>query len=311
MLRFGTATIDGASIVVARKGDERGYVDVSELCQDIAPLGSLDDLLDLPDDLLGQVIERARAAEGSLNATQFRLLAPLVRPARFRDCGLIIAHLAPSFAEMLRRAEISYPDRAAVVREQAEALLALPLHEFVAEGERDVNQLVGEGSEVACLDGELDFELELAAVVRRRPDGSHHLFGYTFYNDWSVRDKQLVQYMTNGDLHGAAKNFPGSNVIGPMVVLASDVGDATTLEISVEVDGKLYGAGNMAGAAWTFPDAVEFMFRDKPIEGHELVGSGTVLGGSCFENRDRLRDGAVVQFRSREIGNLTMFNRQS
>ncbi|WP_175856473.1 fumarylacetoacetate hydrolase family protein [Burkholderia anthina] len=311
MLRFGTAMHGGESIAVARAGEEQRYIDVTALCRDIATLQSLDDLLDLPDDLLGKVVARARGATGSINATQLRLLAPLVRPVRFRDCGIIVSHLVPSFKEMARRVEISYPDKAPEVKARLAAMLEIPFHETVVGGDRDVESLTGEGSEVVCLNGELDFELELAAVVRRRPDGSHDLFGYTFYNDWSIRDLQVKQFTETGDLHGEAKNFPGSNVIGPMVVLATDVVDPAALEIRAEIDGKPYAAGSLAGAAWAFPDAVDHLFAGQTLEGHELVGSGTVLGGSCFENGDRLRDGAVVQFRSPEIGNLTMLSRQS
>ncbi len=311
MLRLGTAMHSGASIVVARVGDARRYIDVTALCRDIVTLGSLDDLLDLPDDLLGQIVSRTRGAAGSLNATQLRLLAPLIRPARFRDCGIIVSHLVPSFNEMAKRAESACPDKAPDVKAKLAALLDTPFHETVLGGDRDVAFLTGEGSEVVCLNGELDFELELAAVVRRRPDGSHDLFGYTLYNDWSIRDLQVRQFAETGDLHGAAKNFPDANVIGPMVVLATDVVDPAALEISAEIDGKPYAAGNLAGAAWGFPEAVDHLFAGRTLEGHELVGSGTILGGSCFENGDRLRDGAVVQFRSREIGNLTMLSRQS
>lgn len=314
MLRLGTATIGGESIAVARVDDQQKYIDVSDLSRDIGTLRSLDDVLDLSDDQLGEVIARAREAQGSISATQLTLLAPLTRPARMRDCGIIIAHLAPSFEEMVRRVGIARPDKASELSAKLGVLKEFPLHEFLTTSDRDTAYITGEGSEVVCLDGELDFELELAAVVRRRPDGSHHLFGYTFYNDWTIRDMQMDQYLKDGSiesLNGPAKNFPGSNVIGPMVVLANDLADPTEMQVSAEVDGKFYAAGGLAGAAWAFPVAVDELFADKAFDGHELVGSGTVLGGSCFENRDRLRDGAVVQFRSYEIGNLTMLSRQS
>ncbi|MGK2240560.1 MAG: hypothetical protein ACI9JD_003118 [Rhodococcus sp. (in: high G+C Gram-positive bacteria)] len=314
MLRFGTAVVEGTTIAIARVDDDPRYCNVTYIAREIAQVDSLDDILDLSDDLLAQIIDRTRVAQGSINATQLHLLPPLTRAARLRDCGIEVRHLAPSFERIADRVEIVAPEKAAAVRKQFDGLNDVPFDKEVMGGERSVSEIAGDGSVVECLGGELDFELELAAVVRCRPDGTPDLFGYTFFNDWTVRDVQISQFLATGGFDalsgGPAKNFPGSNVIGPLVVLAADV-DPAELEISVEVDGRYYGGGTIAGAAWTFPDAIEFLFAGKEIEGHELIGSGTLVGGSTFENGDRVRDGAVVQFRSREIGNLTSLNKQS
>ena len=79
---------------------------------------------------------------------------------------------------------------------------------------------------------ELDHELELAAVIGRtvkdvaREDAAGGVFGYTIWNDFSARDVQRRE-LPVGMGPGKAKDWDGSNVLGPCIVTADEF-DAPT-----------------------------------------------------------------------------------
>lgn len=77
---------------------------------------------------------------------------------------------------------------------------------------------------------QLDYELELACVIGRggvdiaHEDAAAHIFGYTIFNDVSVRDAQATEM--EGQLGPAkGKDFDTGNVLGPWIVTADEVGD--------------------------------------------------------------------------------------
>ena len=80
---------------------------------------------------------------------------------------------------------------------------------------------------------QLDYELELACVIGRAgrdiaaADALGHVFGWTLWNDLSARDTQARE-LPLGMGPGKAKDWDGSNVLGPCLVTADEV-DGTDL----------------------------------------------------------------------------------
>lgn len=304
MLRLGTGHVrDGMSLLAQRQG-ETDFIDAAALLVGLA-CRSLDDFLDLPDNDLGEALATLRQANPSLPADCVTLIQPLVRPTRIRDCGMIKTHLKPAFEEMiLRMAGLDSQESRAAQAFLKERLSGLSGKGVLSWGERDTSTLSGPRSVIPNPGGELDFELELAAIIRRSGAGRPEIFGYTLYNDWTLRDVQIDNFIRTRNLHGSAKNFPGSNSFGPMVVIAEDFGNPASEMLRVEVNGDLIAEGTLEDAAWSFEEALIELFRDAPIKGHEIVASGTILGGSMFERGRRLPDGAVVRLISPSIGVL-------
>jgi hypothetical protein len=58
------------------------------------------------------------------------------------------------------------------------------------------------------------------------------------------------------------------------------------------------------GAVRSFPQALEFLFRDNAIAGHELFGTGTILGGCFFQQSKKLPANASVRLSCPAIGVL-------
>lgn len=304
MLRLGSAFVGGQAVAVAQDSGWDEFVNLSQLCSDIAALECLDDMLDLHDREMAACIARARAAQPELPAADVALRCPLLRPSRVRDGGIVTEHLKPAFEQMrdrlLAMGTENATDAAMALDRQIAGISERPF----TTGDRDLSTLSGPGDEIINPGGEIDIELELACVIRRNERGQPEIFGYTLYNDWTLRDLQIEVWAETRSLYGGAKNFAMSNTFGPMVVLASDCGDPLALEMQAEVNGEIVASGDLSGAVRSFPQALEYLFRESDIAGHELFGTGTILGGCYFEQGKKLPANASVTLRCPAIGAL-------
>jgi 2-keto-4-pentenoate hydratase/2-oxohepta-3-ene-1,7-dioic acid hydratase in catechol pathway len=154
----------------------------------------------------------------------------------------------------------------------------------------------------------LDHELELAAVVGRRcrdvpaSEAAGVIFGYTIWNDVSARDVQTRE-LPVGMGPGKAKDWDGSNVLGPCLVTADEL-DAGDLGMSVRVNGETWGRDTSASMHHTFADMIAYASRDQMLYPGEVFGSGTAAGGSGLELDRRLNPGDVVELEIEGIGTL-------
>jgi 2-keto-4-pentenoate hydratase/2-oxohepta-3-ene-1,7-dioic acid hydratase in catechol pathway len=154
----------------------------------------------------------------------------------------------------------------------------------------------------------LDHELELAAVIGRAGrdiaagDATNHIFGYTIWNDVSARDVQK-QELPVGMGPGKAKDWDGSNVLGPCIVTADEL-DAADLAMRVRVNGELWGEDTSAHMHHTFADMIAYASRSQTLRPGEVIGSGTAARGSGLELDRRLEPGDVVELEIEGIGVL-------
>jgi 2-keto-4-pentenoate hydratase/2-oxohepta-3-ene-1,7-dioic acid hydratase in catechol pathway len=154
----------------------------------------------------------------------------------------------------------------------------------------------------------LDHELELAAVIGRRcrdvPAGEAGdcIFGYTIWNDVSARDVQARE-LPIGMGPGKAKDWDGSNVLGPCLVTADEL-DAADLRMRVSVNGELWGEDTTASMHWGFGDMIAYVSRSQTLHPGELLGSGTATGGSGLELDRHLEPGDLVELEVEGIGVL-------
>ncbi|MGB0571016.1 MAG: fumarylacetoacetate hydrolase family protein [Alphaproteobacteria bacterium] len=304
MLRLGSAFLGENPLAVAGNGNEEEFVNLSQLCGDLGKLESLDDLLDLPDEAVATCIARAREASPDLSAADVALRCPLIRPSRVRDGGIVTEHLKPAFEQMRDRLVAMGTEKAIGAAEALDLQIASVPERPFTTGDRDLSTLSGPGDEIVNPGGEIDLETEMACVIRQNGMGHPEIFGYTLYNDWTLRDLQIEVWAETRSLYGGAKNFAMSNTFGPMVVLASDCGDPLTLQMQAEVNGAVVASGDLSGAVRSFPEALEFLFREDNISGHELFGTGTILGGCLFEQGEKLPENASVRLSCSAIGVL-------
>jgi fumarylacetoacetate (FAA) hydrolase len=156
------------------------------------------------------------------------------------------------------------------------------------------HSVIGHGDEVVPPQEtrELDFELEIAAVVgheaRDLPADDRALdclLGFTIYDDFSARDLQR-QEMAVG--LGPAKGKDFANALGPAVVplerLADRYADGRLrLRMEAAVNGRVVSRGDAETMHWTWPQLLAHASRDATLYPGDVLGSGTVGGGCILE----------------------------
>jgi 2-keto-4-pentenoate hydratase/2-oxohepta-3-ene-1,7-dioic acid hydratase in catechol pathway len=155
---------------------------------------------------------------------------------------------------------------------------------------------------------QLDHELELAVVIgaagRDIPAerALEHVFGYTIWNDMSARDTQRRE-LPVGMGPGKAKDWDGSNILGPCIVTPDDV-DARDLRLTVRVNGEVWGSDTTKHMHHSFADMIAYASQDLTLRPGEVLGSGTAATGSGLELDRWLRPGDQIEMEADGVGIL-------
>jgi 2-keto-4-pentenoate hydratase/2-oxohepta-3-ene-1,7-dioic acid hydratase in catechol pathway len=251
-----------------------------------------DDVMDagFDGDMVAFIEAGARVADGSERVSGARLLAPL-HPRSMRDFLAFEGHLKNAYAALGRDIPAEWYEVPAYYK-------ALP------------DTVVGPDVEVPWPShtDRLDHELELAAVIGRRirdarpEDAAGCIFGYTIWNDLSARDVQRREGAV-GMGPGKAKDWDGSNVLGPCIVTA-DAFDVADARMRVRVNGEVWGEDTTAHMHHSFADMIVYASRSQTLHPGEVFGSGTAAGGSGLELDRWLHEGDVVELEVEGIGVL-------
>jgi 2-keto-4-pentenoate hydratase/2-oxohepta-3-ene-1,7-dioic acid hydratase in catechol pathway len=154
----------------------------------------------------------------------------------------------------------------------------------------------------------LDHELELAAVIGRsgkdiaEGDALRHVFGYTIWNDMSARDVQ-VRELPIGMGPCKAKDWDGSNVLGPCIVTADEI-DPHDVDLEVRINGERWGGTSTKEMHHTFESMIAYASQGLTLRAGEVLGSGTATGGSGLELDRWLQAGDLIEMEAAGIGVL-------
>lgn len=154
----------------------------------------------------------------------------------------------------------------------------------------------------------LDHELELAAVIGRagtditEANALDHVFGYTIWNDLSARDVQARE-LPVGMGPSKAKDWDGSNVLGPCIVTADEI-DPHDVDLEVRINGERWGGANTRDMHHTFESMIAYTSQSLMLRPGEVLGSGTATGGSGVELDRWLAAGDVIEMEASGIGIL-------
>jgi len=154
----------------------------------------------------------------------------------------------------------------------------------------------------------LDHELELAAVIGRpgkditETRALDHVFGYTIWNDLSARDVQARELPVSMG-PGKAKDWDGSNVLGPCIVTADEV-DPHNVDLEVRINGERWGGTNTRDMHHSFESMIVYASQALMLHPGEVLGSGTATGGSGMELDRWLNAGDVIEMEASGIGVL-------
>lgn len=127
---------------------------------------------------------------------------------------------------------------------------------------------------------QLDYECELTIVIGK--GGRHipeekaldHVFGYTLFNDVSVRDFQRkTSQWTPG------KNFDSTGPLGPWVVTADELPPgASGLRIMTRVNGEVMQDSNTSDMIFSTARIVALLSEFMTLEPGDLIATGTPSG---------------------------------
>ncbi len=219
-----------------------------------------------------------------------RLLAPL-RPRSLRDFLTFEGHLKNAMSRLGRSIPDEWYDVPAYYKGMPDTVIG-PEEEIPWPSYTD----------------RLDHELELAAVIGRRgrdipkEEAFDYIFGYTIWNDVSARDVQTRE-LPIGMGPAKAKDWDGSNVLGPCIVTADEL-DPSDLRMVVRVNGEVWGEDTTAHMHHTFADLISYASRSQTLYPGEVFGSGTAAGGSGLELDRWLKEGDLVEMEAEGIGTL-------
>jgi fumarylacetoacetate (FAA) hydrolase len=142
---------------------------------------------------------------------------------------------------------------------------------------------------------ELDFELEMAAVIGRAgqdipaDEAPAYIAGYMVMNDWSARDLQRAEMVMN---LGPAKGKDFATSLGPWLVTPDELADRRSgsgkderydLAMTGSINGDTLTYANAGEMYFSFPQMIERASQHVRLRPGDIIGSGTCGTGCILE----------------------------
>jgi len=261
-----------------------GVVDDGERIASLGPIGAeLDSLFDPAG------LAKAQEALAGLRDSDWRALSevtfalPLARPGKVVCLGLNYrAHAAEG--------GFTVPDYPALFLRVPTSLVA-----------------AGAPIRLPSVSEQLDYEAELLVIIgkagRAIPEARalEHVFGYTCFNDASVRDYQRkTQQWTPG------KNFDATGAVGPVVVTADELPPgASGLRIACRLNGQTLQDANTSDMIFPVAQAIATISEFTTLEPGDMIAMGTPQGvGHARKPPLWMKAGDTVEIEIEKIGIL-------
>jgi 2-keto-4-pentenoate hydratase/2-oxohepta-3-ene-1,7-dioic acid hydratase in catechol pathway len=145
---------------------------------------------------------------------------------------------------------------------------------------RLVNTLVAHNQPMVCpkISGDFDYEGELALIIGKpgrhiaKSDALSHVFGYTCFNDGSIRDIQFKHSIAAG------KNFHATGGFGPWIVTADEIPDPTRLRLVTRLNGKEVQQTGIDDLIFDIPTLISYCSDWTPLVAGDVISTGTPEG---------------------------------
>jgi acylpyruvate hydrolase len=148
---------------------------------------------------------------------------------------------------------------------------------------RGASSLIAHGGAgvVPRVSGKFDYEAELAVVIgqkvpRHTPqaDALRHVFGYSCFNDMSVRD-----YQKRTPQWTIGKNFDGTGGFGPVLVTADELPPgAAGLKIQGRLNGQVMQDANTSDMIFNVAETIALLAEVLTLEPGDVIVMGTPAG---------------------------------
>ena len=152
----------------------------------------------------------------------------------------------------------------------------------------------------------LDYEAELMVIIGKggrhisEADALNHVFGYTVFNDGSVRDYQRKTHQWT-----PGKNFDDTGAIGPFVVTPDEVPEgAGGLKIESRVGDEILQSSNTGNMIWPAAKAISIISGYTTLQPGDHIALGTPpgVGHAKKPNPRWLKPGEVIDIEIEGIG---------
>lgn len=172
---------------------------------------------------------------------------------------------------------------------------------------RFTNTLVAPGAAMIRpkISTDFDFEGELALVIGKggrhisRERALDHVFGYTCFNDGSVRDIQFKHSLVAG------KNFPHTGALGPWLITRDEIPDPAKLVLSTRVNGTQVQHKGVDDLIFDVPTIISYVSSWTELCPGDIISTGTPEGvGFARKPPLWLKPGDTVEVEISGIGVL-------
>ncbi|MDC5696505.1 fumarylacetoacetate hydrolase family protein [Intrasporangium calvum] len=171
------------------------------------------------------------------------------------------------------------------------------------------SSITGAYGEVELPDGNVDWEVEVVAVVGSQmhhvaeEDVFDHLAGLTIGQDLSER---VRQFSGPAPQFGLAKSFPGFAPIGPWVVSLDEFDDPNDIGLGCSIDGEVVQSGTTAGLIFSISRSIAELSKVLVLRPGDLVFTGTPDGvGIGLQPPRFLQRGEVLETWVEGIGRMS------
>jgi len=185
--------------------------------------------------------------------------------------------------------------------------LELPeVPQYFTKATRAVNAPDGDVRLDPSVTRRFDYEVELAVIIGRpgrdipKARAFDHVFGYAVANDFTARDLQRRhQQWFKG------KSLDTSFPFGPCIVDCEEIGDPSSLELSLTVNGEERQRARVNQMIFDIPTLITSLSAGLTLEAGDVISTGTPAGvGFAMDPPRYLQGGDIVVSTIDRIGSL-------
>jgi 2-keto-4-pentenoate hydratase/2-oxohepta-3-ene-1,7-dioic acid hydratase in catechol pathway len=185
--------------------------------------------------------------------------------------------------------------------------LELPeVPQYFTKATRAVNAPDGDVRLDPSVTRRFDYEVELAVILGRagrdipKARAFDHVFGYAVANDFTARDLQRRhQQWFKG------KTLDTSFPFGPCIVDCEEIGDPSSLELSLTVNGEERQRARVNQMIFDLPTLIASLSAGLTLEAGDVISTGTPAGvGFAMDPPRYLQGGDIVVSTIDRIGSL-------
>ena len=244
--------------------------------------------------------------------SEIEVLAPLPRPIKMRCFSVYEKHMTQALDALLNAkggSFLKWVNKFVPIIRIPKGFYHMP---FYYKG--NPLSVIGPGQNViwpSFSEGKMDYELELGLVIGKtgkdvlEGEALKYVFGYTCFNDFSARDRLLLEMgkLKVGLLK--SKDIDTGNATGPWIVTADEIPDPQNIAMRVYVNGQLRGESNTSEMYWTIQQQIAKASEGETLYPGEFIATGAASNGCGIESWTFLKVNDEVTLEIDGIGRLT------